>query len=583
MPNSSTKEIEILQKKAADLEAKLAEKETEKQTLEKALQEAKHQRQEAEHQHQEAEHQRQEAEHQRQEAEHQHQEAESKRQVVEADLQNMSEKLQKKERDYDLLIQKYMEAQRNRFGRKSEQFIDESNPQVPLFPTVFDDSAPNPKPEDIETVTYKRKKGGQRRALDTSGIPHREVILPVDEKDRVCDCCGRDKKLVGYQCSSRLHVIPAQFEVVVEKREKMACSHGCEGQFSTAPLPLRVLPKSLAGESLLAYIFVSKVQDRQPLYHLEKVMERRYNWKIGRNIMARWMIMVADQLQPLINLLKDRIEGYDIAAIDATSFHVLNEPGRKSQTKSYAYCIRGGPPDKRVILYEYNAYAHKDYVAETLSNFEGVLQCDASNVCDKIAKKKTVTLSYCHAHARRYFEKIEKAAKKGKTPLATEALQIYRRLYEVERHATEQGVSPGERLALRQKHSRPILESFHQWLLTNRDLTLPKSPIGEAIAYALNQWNGLLTYMTDGRIEIDNNATERDIKPFVMARKNFLFACTQKGADSLGVHFSLVLTACLHGLNPIAYYTDMLTRLPYCASIADYEMLLPWNWKPTTP
>ena len=237
MRNSSSKEIQILQKKAADLEAKLKEKETEKQGLATALQEAEHQRHEAE----------------------------AKYQIVEADLKKMSEKFQKKERDYDLLIHQYLEAQRQRFGRKSERFVDEENPQVPLFPVEFDGNDPAPKPQDIETVTYKRKKGGQRRSLDTSGFPHREVILPVDEKDRDCACCGREKKLVGYQCSSRLHVIPAQFEVVVEKREKLACSHGCEGQFSTAPLPLRVLPKSLAGESLLAYIFVSKVQDRQPL------------------------------------------------------------------------------------------------------------------------------------------------------------------------------------------------------------------------------------------------------------------------------------------------------------------------------
>ena len=589
MPNLSTKEIEILQKKAANLEAKLLEKEravathlTEKEALEKALQESEQQRKESEQQRKESEKQRKESEKQHKETEQKYQEAETKRQSAEAELESVSAKLQKKERDYDLLIQKYMATQRTIFGRKSERFVDEENPQMPLFPVEFDGSDPDPKPEDIETITYKRPKGGKRRPLDMSGFPHREVILRVDEKARVCACCGRDKKCVGYQSSSRLHVIPAQFEVVVEKREKLACSHGCEGQFSTASLPLRVLPKSIAGESLLAYIFVSKVQDRQPLYHLEKVMERRYNWKIGRNIMARWMIMVADQLQPLINLMKDQVEGYDIAAIDATSFHVLNEPGRKSQTKSYAYCIRGGPPDKRVVLYEYNAYAHKDYVDETLSNFEGVLQCDASPVCNKIGTKETVTLSYCHAHARRKFEQIEKAAKKGKTPLATEAMQIYRRLYEVERYATEAAMSPDERWALRQKHSRPILEAFHQWLLTNRDRTLPKSPIGEAIAYALKHWEGLMTYLQDGRIEIDNNATERDIKPFVMARKNFLFACTQQGADSLGVHFSLVLTACLHGLNPIAYYTDLLTRLPYCTSIADYETLLPWNWQQTT-
>ena len=493
--------------------------------------------------------------------------------------QALTDLLKKKEADYYRVVQQLMEARRNQFGRKSERFVDDENPQVPLFPVEFDSSEPNPNPDDIETVTYQRKKGGNRRSLDMSGLPQREVILPVDEKERVCACCGREKQCVGYQSSSRLHVIPAQFEVVTEKREKRACANGCEGQFVTAPLPLRVLPKSIASESLIAHIVVSKVLHRQPLYHLEKSMEHQYNWKIGRNLMANWMIAVADQLQPLINLMKDQVEGYDIAAIDATSFHVLNEPGRHSQTKSYAYCIRGGPPDKKVILYEYNAYAHKDYVDETLAHFTGVLHCDASPVFNKIGASPDVTLSYCHAHARRKFEQIEKSAKKGKAQLATEAMRMYGRLYTIERHATEAKMSPNERLALRNEKSRPILNQFHQWLTVNRDRTLPKSPIGQAISYCLTHWDGLLTYLTDGRVEIDNNSTERDIKPFVIARKNFLFACTQQGADSLGVHFSLILTARLHGLDPMAYYTDILKRLPYCVTSTDYQELLPWNWE----
>ena len=492
--------------------------------------------------------------------------------------QELADRLKKKESDFDRVVQQLMELQRNRFGRKTERFVDDENPQVPLFPVEFDDSPPNPDSEDIEVVAYKRKKGGGRRPLDLSGLPHREEIVPVDDKDRICSCCGTEKKHAGFQSSSRLHVIPARFEVVTEKREKLACPKGCDGQCVTAPLPLRVLPKSIASESLAAHIIVSKVLDRQPLYHLEKVMEQRFHFKIGRHMMARWMIMIADQLQPLINLMKDQIEAYDIAAIDATSFHVLNEPGRASQTKSYAYCIRGGPPDKRVILYEYNAYNHKNYVDETLSHFEGVLSCDASPVFNKIGAKESVKLSYCHAHARRKFEQIEKAGKKGKTALATEAMRMYRQLYAIERQATEANLSPLDRLALRQEKSRPILERFYQWLIVNKDKTLPKSPIGQAISYCLTHWDGLLAYLTDGRIEIDNNATERDIKPFVIARKNFLFSCTPQGADSLGIHFSLVLTARRHGLDPMAYYTDMLKRLPYCVAVEDYVALLPWNW-----
>ncbi len=277
--------------------------------------------------------------------------------------------------------------------------------------------------------------------------------------------------------------------------------------------------------------------------------------------------------------MKDVIETYDIAAIDATSFQVLNEPGRSPHTKSYAYCIRGGPPEKPVILYEYCAYKQSEYVDETLHFFKGIIHCDASPVFNRIGNKSTVQLSYCHAHARRKFEQITKAAKKGKAPLATEAMRIYQRLYAIERDAKARNLTARDRCQLREEKSRPILDEFYRWLGFNRDRTLPKSPIGQAIFYELDHWEGLLVYLTDGRVEIDNNATERDIKPFVMARKNFMFACTQKGADSLGVHFSLILTARLHGLNPMAYYTEILKRIPNCSEPSHYEQLLPWNFK----
>jgi len=518
MLNPLQNEVEILRKKASDLEAKLAD-------ITQALQE--------------------------------------------------SERLRKeKDADFDRLTLSYMQAMRDRYGRKTERFVDDENPNLPLFPVTIDSVEFPSDPEDIEDIRHTPKKRGKRRPLDPAGIPSREVILPVAPENRVCDCCGKEKDVIGYACSSRLHFKPVEFEMITEKREKMACRKGCSGQMVTATLPLRILPKSRASESLIAYICVSKVLDRQPLYHLEKSIEQRYDWKIGRNIMSRWMIMVADNLQPLVNLMKDQIEGYDIAAIDATSFQVLNEPNRNPELKSYAHCIRGGPPDKSVILYEYNAYTQKDYVDETLAFFKGTLHCDASPVFNKIGSNDGVTLSYCHAHARRKFEQIQKAAKKGKAQLATEAMRIYRQLYDIERYATDTTLSPADRLALRQEQSRPILDQFHQWLTVNQANTLPKSPIGLAIAYTLKHWDGLLVYLTDGRVEIDNNATERDIKPFVIARKNFLFACTPQGADSLGVHFSLILTARLHGLDPIHYYTEMLKRLPYCMTISDYEALL---------
>ena len=141
----------------------------------------------------------------------------------------------------------------------------------------------------------------------------------------------------------------------------------------------------------------------------------------------------------------------------------------------------------------------------------------------------------------------------------------------------DEKMSAEKKYIYRQEKCRPILDHWHAWLLEHAPLTLAKSPIGLAIRYVLRHWDGLRVYLTDGRIESDNNATERDIKPFVIGRKNFLFACTQKGADSLAVQYSLIVTAKHHGLNPVEYYEAVLDRLPTCVSFEDYSKLLPWN------
>jgi len=361
--------------------------------------------------------------------------------TTKVELENTRAKLDDLILEYERAIAALLQAQRERFGRKTERFVDTENQQLSLFddPQLTDESSESSEPpessevapEDVEEITYTRK----RTKNGTVEIPTREEIIAVPESERTCSCCGHEKDVIGYEESTRLDYKPAIFERVVRKREKMACRYGC-GQVVVAVAPSQILPKCRVTESMLAYISVSKVLDRQPLYHLEKSINQRYQWHISRTTMARWMIQLSETLQPLVNLMKDEIEGYDVAAIDATTIQVLKEPGRSPETKSYAYCIRGGPPGKSVILYEYNAYRQGEYVeSEGLPDFRGVIHCDASAVFNQIGRRDGVTLSYCHAHARRKFEQIVKASGKGKAKLATEAMQFYRRLYAIERSA----------------------------------------------------------------------------------------------------------------------------------------------------
>jgi transposase len=238
--------------------------------------------------------------------------------------------------------------------------------------------------------------------------------------------------------------------------------------------------------------------------------------------------------------------------------------------------MMGGPPDKSVILYDYNAKKHKEFVNNWFTDFNGYLHVDADNSFELVALNGAV-LSCCNAHARRKFEPIAKSAKGH--GVAKEALLYYNKLYKIEREAKDKLLTYEQRHMLRQEKSKPIMEEFYSWLDKMQPTVLPRSELGKAVAYALNHRVEFKRFLDDGRLEMDNNHTERMIKPLVMARKNFMFCNSVAGANSVCMHFGLIQTAIAHGLNPYEYYVILLTNIPYCQTVEDYEKLLPWNIK----
>ena len=466
---------------------------------------------------------------------------------------------------YEQLKHQVRDLLRHRFGKKAERFVDD-------LPAT-DPDAPESKADDEEDEESPPKPPKKPRKT-LKPLATRTVIIPVAEADRVC-ACGCQKTVVSYESKQIINYEPAVFEIIEQKREVMACPEGCDGAMVTAPAPLQVLPKSKASESLLAFLVVSKLEDRQPLYHLEKQLQARYDIDCSRQTMARWVIELVEPLRLFYNIMKDGAIDYDISSCDATTLQVLKEPGRKAETKSYVYCMLGGRPGQEVILYDYNDRLHKPFVQGWYAGYKGFLHCDGDNFFELLGDSEDVWLVNCNAHGRRKFEPIAKAAKGS--GLAKEALRFYKALYKIERQAKEQGLNPEARYALRQKESIPILETFKQWLDKHISLVLPQSPLGKAIQYCLNRWEGLTRYCDDGRLEIDNNHNEREIKPFVMARKNFLFSSSVDGAYALCLHLSLIRTAKRHGLDPYHYYVKLLKNIPYCQSVEDYGRLLPWN------
>lgn len=462
--------------------------------------------------------------------------------------------------NYEKLQHQLNELLRHRFGKKSERFVEPSEDNADSSEDDLED----------EWVLYRRNK----KAKDKKEMPRRVVILPVSEEEKKCPC-GCQKAVIRYETKELFHYQAAVFEIIEQRREVVACPKGCDGSIKIAPSPLQALPKAKVTEEFLAFLIVSKLDDRQPLYHLEKQLEERYGIECNRQTMARWMIGLMEPLRPMFNLLKDEAILYDVSSCDATTLQVLREPGRAAETKSYVYCMRGGPPGKSVVLYAYNNKLHKIFIQDWYAGYQGYLHVDGDNFFELIGASAGINLVNCNSHARRKFEPIAKGTK-GQG-LAKEALRFFKALYKIERTAKEQALDYQARYELRQREAKPILETFKKWLDESYPTVLPQSPLGKAIHYCLKLWPGLTRYLEDGRLEIDNNLTEQQIKPFVIARKNFMFATSMDGAGALCLHLSLIRTAKLHGLDPYQYYVKLLKSIPYCRSVEDYEKLLPWN------
>lgn len=390
-------------------------------------------------------------------------------QALRAELNTYQKRCEQYAQAYDNLQHQLKELLRHRFGKKSEKFIDDN--QMSLFDNPMSVSIPEEEQSNIEVAAHRRKKNTPK----TKELPKRIEIIPVSEMDKRCSC-GCVKTVIRYETKEIIHYQPAEFCIIEQKREVVACSNGCEGAIKTAEAPKQVLPKIRASEEFLAFLIISKMDDRQPLYHLEKQLLERYGLDCSRQTMARWLIDLISPLQPIYNLAKDLVLDYDVASCDATTLQVLQEPGRRAETKSYVYCIRGGPPGKAVVLYDYNEKLHKQFVKDWFSGYQGYLHVDGDNFFELVGRVDGIDIVNCNAHSRRKFEPIaQSATKKG---LAKEALLFYKHLYKIEREAKNQAFTPEQRYQLRQEKSAPLLDEFKKWLDEKWPTVLPQSPQG---------------------------------------------------------------------------------------------------------
>lgn len=437
-------------------------------------------------------------------------------------------------------------------------------------------------PPAADSPPAPKKSPGRKRLP-----PHlqRRIVehdLPQDEKH--CSC-GAELQYIGTQSSEELEYVPAKLEVVEHRCKKYICADCVKSKeidpaihvtAKTATKPAALIPKSFASSGLLAYIAVAKFCDHLPLYRQE-MMFQRLGIELSRQTMSGWMLQIGQAVIPLVNLLQDIILDYDVAFADETTVQVLNEPGRRAQSKSYMWCFLGGSPQQRAILYEYHPTRAGENALHFFESYHGALHCDGYEGYAPLLRSPQVIGINCMAHVRRKFiEALPNGKEKG---VAGSVVKMIRALYKIEESLVAQHADVQATYQTRQKHSQPLMEKLKAYLDEKAKTALPQSPVGKAITYALKRWPYLMNYLKDGRYEMDNNRTERAIKPFVTGRKNWLFSNSVAGAHSSARLFSLIETAKANQINPVAYLTHIFKELPNCKHMADFEALLPWNFK----
>lgn len=493
------------------------------------------------------------------------------------ELAELSAKLQWYEEQFRL-------AQQKRFGASSENTHPDQL-ELNLFNEAEVTAVPEQEPEK-EEITYARRKTSGKREADLSKLPVETVMYTLAEGEQTCACCGGALHEMTTETRREIAVVPAQVKVVEHVRQVYACRH-CERHelqtpIITAPMPRPVYPGSLASPSVMAHIMCQKYVNSQPLYRQEQEFVR-HGFPLSRQTMANWMIYGAKQwLLPVVAEMKRHLLRQGALHADETTLQVLKEPGKTAQSDSYMWLYRTGRGVEPAVIYDYQRGRGGEHPRDFLAGFKGYLHVDGYAGYHKV---KNVELVGCWAHARRKYDEALKAAPEARNnphSVAGQGLDWCNQLFAIERGLVE--VTPEERLAAREKQSRPVLDGYYAWLCQQKPRTMPKSLLGKAIGYSLNQWDKLTAFIKDGVLEIDNNRSERSIKPFVIGRKNWLFANTPSGAKASAAIYSVIETAKENGLHPFRYLMYLFEQLPQIPDLQEPRVLEPFMpWSPQLP
>ena len=467
---------------------------------------------------------------------------------------------------------------RAQFGRRSEK-LDRDQLLLALedIEQAIAESEACDDKKDVPAAKARSETRRANRGALPLHLPRVDVTIAPEDTD--CPCCKAPMHVIGEEKSERLDVIPAQFRVIVTHRPKYAC-RACEQAVVQAPAPERLIKSGLPTEAMVAYVLVAKYAWHLPLYRQAQMLLSQ-GIAIERATLAFWVGYAAAELKPLYLRLRELVLGSVKIAVDETVAPVL-DPGRGRTKKGYFWAIARddrawGGTDPPAVAYTYAPGRGAVHALKLLETYRGIVQCDGyaayKTIADDARTGDAITLAFCWAHLRRKFFDI---AKGGSAPIASEALERIAALYAIEK--TIRGRSADERRAVRMEKIKPLVLALKTRLEEQLAHVSGKSVIAEVIRYGLNHWDGLVRFLEDGRIELDTNIVERGMRPIALNRKNALFAGHDAGAENWACLASLVETCKLHGVDPQAYFADVLTKLVNLWPESRLDELMPWTW-----
>jgi transposase len=455
-------------------------------------------------------------------------------------------------------------------SEKAETYVEEQG----LLDVLAERGEPPATDEVVLPADEKEEPAPKKSRRHRAPATLQRVTTTIDPPDTHCPHCGIAGTVIGFERSERIEYIPAKLIVQEIIRRKWAFKCG-EGGVAIAPVPPNVIERGRPGPGLVSFLVCSKFIDHLPLHRLQQSLER-LGVHIPSSTLCDWVSAAAQWLQPVVREMKLELLAGDYVQVDETPVRIL-DPDIKGKCGSGYLWVVGRPFGD--VVFEFHPGRGTEYAQQLLGNFKGYLQRDGYGVYGQLAREGAGRLLPCGclAHARRKF--VE--AQFDEPAEAQWVLGQIQKLYRIEKHARTEAFTPAQRYELRQSLAPPLWATLKVRLEQLQPTLLPKSPLGKAVKYMLNEWEPLQTYLSDGRLEIDNNLTENAIRPTAVGKKNWLFIGHPDAGWRSAVIYSIIVSCRRRKLDPWAYIQDLLTRLP-SATNQQIPEFTPARWKPPT-